>query len=88
MSEYIHQDDAYEWVDNKRIEFAEQDFAKVQAERDEWKRIAEMYFVPFHEGGCPASRVAVENNRRLVHPRSEQCDCGHDAYMKAIDNGW
>jgi arsenate reductase-like glutaredoxin family protein len=51
MSEYIHQDDAYEWVDAKRIEFAEQDFAKVQAERDEWKRIATMYFVPFHEGG-------------------------------------
>jgi arsenate reductase-like glutaredoxin family protein len=37
MSEYIHQDDAYEWVDAKRIEFAEQDFAKVQAERDELK---------------------------------------------------
>ena len=37
MSEYIHQDDAYEWVDNKRIEFAEQDFAKVQAERDQLK---------------------------------------------------
>jgi hypothetical protein len=36
MSEYIHQDDAYEWVDNKRIEFAEQDFAKVQADRDYW----------------------------------------------------
>jgi hypothetical protein len=37
MSEYIHQDDAYEWVDNKRIEFAEQDFAKVQADRDYWQ---------------------------------------------------
>ena len=37
MSEYIHQDDAYEWVDAKRIEFAEQDFARVQAERDELK---------------------------------------------------
>jgi hypothetical protein len=37
MSEYIHQDDVYEWVDAKRIEFAEQDFAKVQAERDELK---------------------------------------------------
>jgi hypothetical protein len=40
MSEYIHQDDAYEWVDAKRIEFAEQDFAKVQVERDKWKALA------------------------------------------------
>ena len=37
MSEYIHQDDAYEWLREKQIEFAEQDFAKVQAERDELK---------------------------------------------------
>jgi cell division protein FtsB len=37
MSEYIHQDDAYEWVVNKQIQFAEDDFAKVQAERDELK---------------------------------------------------
>ena len=44
MSEYIHQDDAYEWVDAKRIEFAEQDFAKVQAERDELKlKVHELY---------------------------------------------
>ena len=34
MSEYIHQDDAYEWVQNKQIQFVEDDFAKVQAERD------------------------------------------------------
>ena len=37
MSEYIHQDDAYEWLRDKEIVFAEQDFAKVQAERDELK---------------------------------------------------
>ena len=37
MSEYIHQDDAYEWLMDKGIQFAEQDFAKVQAERDEYK---------------------------------------------------
>ena len=37
MSEYIHQDDAYEWLRDKEIMFAEQDFAKVQAERDELK---------------------------------------------------
>ena len=37
MSEYIHQDDAYEWLHNKEIVFAEQDFAKVQAERDALK---------------------------------------------------
>ena len=37
MSEYIHQDDAYEWLMDKGIQFAEQDFAKVQAERDELK---------------------------------------------------
>jgi hypothetical protein len=86
MSEYIHQDDAYELLREKEAQWVEQDLAKARAERDEWKRIAEMYFVPFHEGGCPASRVAVENNRRLVHPRSEQCDCGHDAYLKAINN--
>jgi hypothetical protein len=87
MSEYIHQDDAYEWIQEKGIQFAEQDFAKVQAERDEWKRIAEMLFHPFHEGGCPADPRSIENNRRLVQPRTEQCDCGYDAYMKAINNG-
>ena len=37
MSDYIHKDDAYEWLHDKEIEFAEQDFAKVQAERDELK---------------------------------------------------
>jgi arsenate reductase-like glutaredoxin family protein len=37
MSEYIHQDDAYAWLRDKEIQFAEQDFAKVQAERDEYK---------------------------------------------------
>ena len=37
MSEYIHQDDAYAWLRDKEIVFAEQDFAKVQAERDELK---------------------------------------------------
>jgi hypothetical protein len=37
MSEYIHQDDAYAWLRDKEIEFAEQDFAKVQAERDQLK---------------------------------------------------
>lgn len=36
-SEYIHQDDAYEWLKEKDIQFAEQDFAKVQAERDTYK---------------------------------------------------
>ena len=36
-NEYIHQDDAYEWLRDKEIVFAEQDFAKVQAERDELK---------------------------------------------------
>ena len=36
-SEYIHQDDAYAWLRDKEIEFAEQDFAKVQAERDQLK---------------------------------------------------
>jgi hypothetical protein len=42
MSEYIHQDDAYEWLRDKEIVFAEQDFAKVQVERDQWKRTAEV----------------------------------------------
>ena len=37
MSDYIHKDDAYEWLRDKEIVFAEQDFAKVQAERDELK---------------------------------------------------
>lgn len=37
MSEYIHQDDVYEWLRDKEIQFAEQDFARVQAERDELK---------------------------------------------------
>ncbi len=34
MSDYIHKDDAYEWLRDKEIQFAEDDFAKVQAERD------------------------------------------------------
>lgn len=37
MSEYIHQDDAYAWLRDKEIQFAGQDFAKVQAERDQLK---------------------------------------------------
>ena len=37
MSDYIHKDDAYEWLRDKQIEFAEDDFAKVQAERDALK---------------------------------------------------
>ena len=43
MSEYIHQDDAYEWLSEKQIEFAEDDFAKVQAERDALRaKVAEL----------------------------------------------
>ena len=37
MSEYIHVDDVYEWLRDKEIQFAEDDFAKVQAERDTLK---------------------------------------------------
>ena len=37
MSDYIHKDDAYEWLRDKEIQFAEDDFAKVQAERDSLK---------------------------------------------------
>jgi len=37
MSDYIHKDDAYEWLREKEITFAEDDFAKVQAERDALK---------------------------------------------------
>jgi arsenate reductase-like glutaredoxin family protein len=37
MSEYINQDDAYAWLRDEEIVFAEQDFAKVQVERDELK---------------------------------------------------
>jgi len=43
VSEYIHQDDAYAWLRDKEITFAEDDFAKVQAERDALKlRVAEL----------------------------------------------
>ena len=43
MSEYIHQDDAHAWLRNKEIAFAEDDFAKVQAERDALKaKVAEL----------------------------------------------
>jgi hypothetical protein len=43
MSEYIHQDDAYAWLRDKEITFAEDDFAKVQAERDVLKaKLAEL----------------------------------------------
>jgi arsenate reductase-like glutaredoxin family protein len=44
MNEYIHQDDAYEWFKDKQIQFAEDDFAKVQAERDALKaKVLELY---------------------------------------------
>lgn len=44
MSEYIHQDDAYEWLRDKEIQFADADFVKVQAERDELKKkVLELY---------------------------------------------
>jgi arsenate reductase-like glutaredoxin family protein len=44
MSEYIHQDDAYAWLRDKEIQFVEQDFAKVQAERDALKaKVHELY---------------------------------------------
>jgi hypothetical protein len=39
-TEYIHVDDAYAWLRDKEVQFAEQDFAKVQAERDKWRGIA------------------------------------------------
>ena len=43
MSEYVHKDDAYEWLRDKQIQFAEDDFAKVQAERDTLKaKVAEL----------------------------------------------
>ena len=44
MTEYIHQDDAYEWLRDKEIQFADADFARVQAERDELKKkVLELY---------------------------------------------
>jgi hypothetical protein len=44
MSEYIHQDDVYEWLRDKEIQFADADFAEVQAERDELKaKVLELY---------------------------------------------
>ena len=43
MSEYIHQDDAYAWLQDKEIVFAEQDFAKVQVERDEYKSCVDQF---------------------------------------------
>jgi arsenate reductase-like glutaredoxin family protein len=43
MSEYVHQDDVYAWLRDKEIQFAEDDFAKVQAERDVLKaKLAEL----------------------------------------------
>jgi arsenate reductase-like glutaredoxin family protein len=43
VNEYIHQDDAYAWLRDKEIQFAEDDFAKVQAERDVLKaKLAEL----------------------------------------------
>jgi hypothetical protein len=52
MSEYIHQDDAYTWLRDKEIVFAEQDFAKVQAERDVYllkeSMVTYMYIIIMH----------------------------------------
>jgi ubiquinone biosynthesis protein UbiJ len=43
VSEYVHQDDAYAWLRDKEMAFAEDDFAKVQAERDALKlKVAEL----------------------------------------------
>jgi len=44
MSDYIHKDDAYEWLRDKEIVFAELDFSRVQAERDQLKlKVHELY---------------------------------------------
>jgi ATP-dependent Clp protease ATP-binding subunit ClpA len=44
MSEYIHQDDVYDWLRDKEIQLADQDFARVQAERDQLKlKVHELY---------------------------------------------
>ena len=45
MSGYIHEDDAYAWLQDKEIQFAEQDFAKVQVERDKWRAIAARLYI-------------------------------------------
>ncbi len=82
MSEYIHQDDAYEWLRDKEIVFAEQDFAKVQAERDQWRKVAELLYQQVgHDSHCESwwdTKTHIG------------CECGAgeglEAYEKAARN--
>jgi hypothetical protein len=65
-SEYIHQDDAYAWLHEKDIQFAEQDFARVQTERDAYKACVAQFvkaWIQLESAGSqkpPAMELALE----------------------------
>ncbi len=71
--------DAPNYVTQQYIKHLEGEIAK-------WRSVAELLFCPFHDGGCPAHPRQIKLNKQLVEPRSEECDCGHDAYMRAVGN--
>jgi hypothetical protein len=78
MSEYIHQDDAYAWLRDKEIVFAEQDFAKVQAELDEWRKVAKDLYHHLRQ-------LWVENYDHRYEPKMPCSGCcdALGAYEKA-----
>jgi hypothetical protein len=59
---------------------------RLEADRDRWRIAAEQSLHGFdtHDGGCPAHPRQIALNRTLREPRTEQCDCGRDAYNHAL----
>ena len=58
MDDMTYRDDPYSWLRDEEILFVEDDFAKVQAERDELKvKIAELQ--------AEVKRLETENSRHV-----------------------
>ena len=60
------------------------DLWEARAERDRWRKAAELSFNNFHDGGCPANPRQLENSKRFGYPYGTECDCGFDAYIEAV----
>jgi hypothetical protein len=58
MSDFIHREDPYAWLRDEPIVFAEDDFAKVQAERDALRlKVIELR--------AEVKRLETENSRHV-----------------------
>jgi hypothetical protein len=71
--DYIHTDDAYEWLRDKDVQFAEQDFARAQAERDALARCVEQFikaWIQLESAGTQktiAMVIALEMAEKALH---------------------